>query len=80
MSSEEARRVDRESIVLTGTKREERLVSCFRECVCVSDLLFRRHTIHLASELPIMCSIVLHLASEPQRLFSQLCFGEFLFV
>jgi len=37
MSSEDARRVDRESIVLTGTKREERLIGSFsRVCLCIS--------------------------------------------
>jgi len=37
LSSEDARLVDREWIVLTGTKREERLVGSFsRVCLCSS--------------------------------------------
>jgi len=46
LSSEDARRVDRECIVLTGTKREERLVGSLYG--------FHRHAIHLASERSIV--------------------------
>jgi len=58
LSSEDARRVDRECIVLTGTKREERLVGSFSRVCCALALLFRRHTIYLASEHPIVRHMV----------------------